>query len=193
MQCIQNYKRYRWFVTKSGILVVGGKSAVQNDALLKEVTGDTETRLVLHTATPGSPFAVLCAPLKTLTPHDIEEAAIFTGCFSRAWKEGKKMSTIHLFSSTQLYKGPSMHQGTWGVKGPVQEQQVALKLTLTKQRGVVRAVPLPTASKHPLILSPGAIPKEDLLPKLELELDRPLTKEEVVQALPTGSFKVSHE
>lgn len=193
MSFIQNYKRYRWFITKSGILVVGGKSALQNDQLVKEAISDTETRLMMHTVAPGSPFSVLCAPIASLTPQDIQEAAIFTGCFSRAWKAGQRRAQIHLFTSTQLYKAPSMKQGTWGVKGAVQEQTVDLKLTLTTQRGMLRAVPLASVAKPHLILTPGVIPKEDMLPKVELELNQTLHKDEILQALPTGGCKVSHE
>ncbi|MSS75203.1 DUF814 domain-containing protein [Candidatus Pacearchaeota archaeon] len=193
MSFIQNYKRYRWFITQSGVLVIGGKSAIQNDTLVKEATTDTETRLMMHTVAPGSPFSILCAPIDRLTPQDIEEAAIFTGCFSRAWKAGQRRAHIHLFSSTQLHKSPAMKQGTWGVKGAVQEQIVNLKLTLTKQRGILRAVPPASVIKTQLILTPGAIQKEDMLPKLELELNQSFNKEEILQALPTGGCKVSHE
>lgn len=193
MSFIQNYKRYRWFITKSGILVVGGKSAIQNDTLVKEVTAESETRLMMHTVAPGSPFSIMCAPIDKLSPQDIEEAAIFTGCFSRAWKTGQQRAHIHLFSSTQLHKSPAMKQGTWGVKGAVQEQTVELKLTLTKQRGKLRAVPLQSVAKQHLILRPGTIAKEDMLPKLELELNQSFNKEEILQALPTGGCKVSHE
>lgn len=193
MSFIQNYKRYRWFLTKAGVLVVGGKSAIQNDALLKEVTADSEVRLVMHTVAPGSPFAVLCAPLAQLSPQDIAEAAIFTGCFSRAWRAGQRKAHIHLFSSTQLYKTNSMKSGTWGVKGTVQEQTVDLKLALTKQRGVLRAVPLSVAPKASIVITPGTIAKEDMLLKLELECTESLAREEILQALPTGGCKVSHE
>lgn len=193
MSFVQNYKRYRWFITRTGILVIGGKSAVQNDSLVQEVSKHKETYLMMHTVAPGSPFAVLCAPLATLSPQDIEEAAIFTGCFSRAWKAGKRRVKIHLFSSTQVHKASSMKQGTWGVKGAVQEQIVELKLTLTKQRGVLRAVPYTSSSKSSLVLTPGTIAKEDMLPKLELELNQTFHKEEILQALPTGGCKVNHE
>lgn len=191
---IEEYQKYRWFITRTGKLVVGGKSAVQNDSLLEQIISSKQTYCIMHTAEPGSPFMVLCAPEETLTPEDITEMAIATACFSKAWKQGKLQAKVHIFSSTQIHKGKGMKAGTWGVYGEVEERIVPLKLTLTFQRGILRAVPPhPHARKKQLLLAPGTLPKDELLPKIDLELDKPLSQEAILQSLPAGSFKVTHE
>ena len=57
---MESYKHYRWFKTSHDLVVIGGKSAEQNDTLLKGLY-KKGPYIVMHTAEPGSPFAVLLA------------------------------------------------------------------------------------------------------------------------------------
>lgn len=195
MSFTENYTHYRWFFTSTGLLVVGGKSAVQNDVLLQEVLARKGEYCIMHTEDPGSPFTIIDAQLATLSQQDYREVAIFTACFSKAWKAGKKQAIVHLFSSSQIHKQTAMKAGTWGVYGNVQKLSVPLQLALIKQKGKLRAVPpsLVTGKKKQLYVIPGTTPKEELLPKIELELDSALAADEVLQALPAGRCKVYRE
>src|SRR3989344_2615346 len=177
---LKNYKKYRWFYTSSGKLVIGGKTAVQNDELLHQVTMSTDPYLVMHTTEPGSPFCVILTDLKKITKSDREECAIFTGCFSRAWREAKKEAAVDIFLSSQVHKKKGMKTGTWGVETKFERVRVLLKLSLTRQEGVLRAVPSSSISKKDtiIVLCPGSLDKRDLLPKLELELDQQFVQEE---------------
>jgi len=191
---IKEYSKYRWFFTSSGKLVVGGKSAEQNDSLLDNLKKSVKEYWVMHTSEPGSPFSVIIAPIKSVKSPDIEECAIFTGCFSRAWRSMKKITTVDIFKFSQLAKEKTMKTGTWGVMGKVERKKVELKLVLTRQKGILRAVPEQTVkSKKDILLkiSPGTISKNDILPKLQLELDENLSGDEVLSALPSGGFSVS--
>lgn len=99
------YKKYRWFVTSSNRLVLGGKNAEQNEELIRmcmqgkhfdydsrmsldEWTLKKKKYIIMHTRTPGSPFSIILD--ENPSKEDLEETAIFTGCFSREWKDGKK-------------------------------------------------------------------------------------------------------
>src|SRR3989344_4426719 len=178
----KEHKKYRWFYTSTSKLVIGGKTAVQNDELLHQVTASTEDFLVMHTTEPGSPFCVILTDLKKITKSDREECAIFTGCFSRAWREGKKEAAVDIFLSSQIYKGRKMKSGTWGVETRVEHVRVPLKLALTRQEGILRAVPLQSVSKKEAIgfVCPGTLDKQDLAPKLELEFNQSFSQEEVL-------------
>ena len=96
-----DYQKYRWFFTSSDVLVIGGKSAQQNETAVKEAKAD-ET--ILHTLMPGSPFCVLNSQEK----QDLKEAAVFCAAFSRAWRERKKQVEVHVFSKEQIYKEKGM-------------------------------------------------------------------------------------
>lgn len=190
----KDYKKYRWFFTSSNVLVIGGKNALQNDELLTKSKDMKEELVIMHTSEPGSPFCILMKDRTKLTPEDIEECAIFTGCFSRAWREGKKTAKVDIFTSTQIHKNKDMKPGTWGVYGNVNSVSVNLELAITFQSNILRAIPIPSLKNKTkfLKITPGKIDKDDMLAKLEIELNSPLSKDDVLSALPTGKFQVSN-
>ena len=187
-----DYRKYRWFFTHSGKLVVGGKNAQQNEELLHHLVKSKAAYLVMHTRAPGSPFCILVAPISSLTKQDYEECAIFTGCFSRAWRAGKKEALIDIFKTTQLHKEKGMNAGTWGVRQPVEHRNVMLRLALMLQHGILRAVPEMTPAKKEvlILLCPGSIDKRDISAKLALEQGLSFTHEEIMAALPAGGSKI---
>ncbi len=188
-----NYTKYRWFYTSSGKLVVGGRSAIQNDELLKRLKETGKDFIVMHTHAPGSPFTVIVAEKIKIKSQDIEETAIFTGCFSRAWREAKKTTIVDIFSLSQLAKARHMKPGTWGVKGVIEQRTVSLELALVKQKDILRAVPEITLKKKKDILfkiQPGKTDKAAMALKLQVELPHDLNQEELLTALPAGGFTI---
>ena len=190
---IKDYKKYRWFFTLSDKLVIGGKNAIQNDELVKRIKDLNEALIVMHTSSRGSPFSVILANIKKISKNDIEECAVFTASFSRAWKEGKKKAAVGVFNSVQLNKNKGMQTGSWRVTGEVKEIHAQLELALTKQQGALRAVPSKSIkNKNDILLEimPGKIDKKDMPAKLSLELKYSFSQEEILSALPTGGFKI---
>jgi|SRR3989344_1060774 len=204
---MEDYKKYRWFYTSSGLLVIGGKNAIQNDELLSKTKDNKENFIIMHTSEPGSPFCVIQAPISNISKQDIEETSIFTGCFSRAWRMGKSSAQVDIFNSSQIHKNKNMNAGTWGVYGDIQRVSVPLSLVFTKQKDILRAIPektfirslQPSKSKKPVKdisvvkITPGNIEKAHMFAKLELELDDTLGEEQVLSAIPAGKFKIQKE
>ncbi|MEK6915809.1 MAG: NFACT RNA binding domain-containing protein [Nanoarchaeota archaeon] len=182
-----DYKKYKWFFTKSGKLVVGGKSAESNDKLLHELKSMKKELIVMHTKSPGSPFCAIIASLETLTKSDLLECAVFTGCFSRAWKEGKESTSVHMFKLSQLNKEDNMKDGTWIVNGRVKDFKIKLELVITKQNGVVRAVPKESVNEDETIFFayPDKIDKTIAIKKI-----KDLNTEQLLSALPAGGVKL---
>lgn len=181
-----DYKKYKWFFTKSGKLIVGGKSAESNDNLLNELKSMRKELIVMHTKSPGSPFCAIIAPINAVSKEDLDECATFTGCFSKAWKEGKKSTAVHSFKLSQLNKDNSMKEGTWSVSGRVNDFKVDLKLAITYQNEVVRAVPIMSVLEDEVIIFalPGKIDKTKV--KIgSLKINR----EQLNSALPAGGVK----
>jgi len=188
-----NYEKYRWFFTSSKLLVIGGKNAEQNEEILKEIISAKEEIILMHTSDPGSPFCAILSNKEKIKNKDIKEAAIFTACFSKAWKEGKKETTIDIFNNKQLFKEEKMKAGTWGVLGKVKKIKVPLELILTIQNGKLRAVPRITIKdKKEAILKivPGKIPKEEIAKKIYEVLGNKFKNEEILSALPAGGIKI---
>lgn len=190
----KNYTKFKWFYTESGKLVIGGKSAEQNDHLLKALKMGKKEMIIMHTSEPGSPFTAIIADPKSVSEKDMEETAIFTGCFSRAWRSGKKQTIVDVFKLSQLHKVPSMKSGTWGVRGKIDKRQVQLHLVLTKQNGFLRAVPaLTVKNKRDMFLSftPGRKDKVEMVKEIRTMLKDSFSSEEVLSALPAGGVEVS--
>ncbi len=186
-----DYKKYKWFFTSGGKLVVGGKSALQNDELLarlKRMGGDF---FVMHTHEPGSPFCAIIAEDNKVTKKDLEECAVFTGCFSRAWRSGKKKTEVDIFKLGDVSKGGGMKVGTWGVKNKIERKEVELKLVLVKQDGVLRAVPEKSAEKKLAIVFPGKIDKNKIADDIRNKLkDKKIMNDEILSALPAGGVRI---
>ena len=145
----------------------------------------------MHTEEPGSPFAIILTDKKH-SPSDLEETAIFTASFSRAWRSGKKKAVVDIFSSKQIFKTSSMKIGTWGVKSIIKRISVPLALVLTKQKGKLRAIPEISINPKDAVLlkiSPGKIDKTKMLPQIQALLPK-ISKEEILSALPSGGIKV---
>lgn len=188
----QDYEKYRWFFTSSGKLVIGGKSAEQNESIM---SGVNEGDVIMHTSSPGSPFCVIQNP----SEEDIEEAATFTACFSHEWKKVKNNSNknkveVHLFKGEQVTKNKGMKTGTFGVMGSVKRKKVELKLALDFQKGKLRAVPMDVAKKKIAILTPGSLDKnqaaEKILELIKNKYSYPITRDEVMSAIPSDSINV---
>jgi hypothetical protein len=188
----ENYKSYRWFYTSNGKLVIGGKSAQQNEQLLKKIKSLKNEFIVMHTSSPGSPFSVILEDPDKLTKSDLEETAHFTGCFSRAWREGKQKANVDIFLASHLNKNKSMKEGTWGVSNILDRLTIDLKLVIVKQNGILRAVPPNSANKSEILakIVPGKVDKSLMIQKLNHEMGD-FNQQEIISALPSGGIKIS--
>ena len=188
----KDYRNYRWFITSNGNFVVGGKSDEQNEIVIKNFL--RPEYVVMHTSEPGSPFCILLSekPLK----KDLDETAIFCGCFSQQWKkinENAKIS-IDIFKGEQIYKTKVMKLGTFGVKGEKKVIKIKPELFVVVQKGKIRAVPFGTKEKILAKIIPGKLTKEDASSKIvKIIRDKfhlPVAKEEVISAIPSGNLGV---
>lgn len=178
------HEKYRWFYTSSKKLVIGGKNALQNEELIKELLKSGKEYVVMHTKTPGSPFSIIESD--SIDEKDLEEAAIFTACFSRAWKERKTKTQVDIFKTSQIVKKKGMKLGTFGVLGRINSKTSELKLYLSKQKNKLRAIPYKT--KNALCILPGNINKVEIAEQIAEKLK--VSFEEALQALPTGESKI---
>ena len=102
--------KLRELITKKGTLVLAGKDASTNEALIKQVKPNEE---VFHTIAAGSPFVNIKGKPKF---GDVKEAAIFCAVYSRDWKQNKTDIVVHRFKGKDIYKTKDMKLGTFGVK-----------------------------------------------------------------------------
>jgi len=99
------YEKYRWFFSSDDFLVVGGRDASSNEVIYKKYIEPND--LILHSEIRGSPLALIKNPEnKNIPDITINEAAIFVGCYSRAWKEGYKTTDVFYVKPDQISKTP---------------------------------------------------------------------------------------
>ena len=187
------YENYRWFFTSNNVLAIGGKSDEQNEQVLKNFLKSGYT--VMHTSAPGSPFMILQSDKPT--KKDLEETAVFCACFSKQWKKVKSTASkidIDVFKGEQIYKIKTMKTGTFGVKGEKETMKVKPELVLVIQKGKLRAVPKTTKEKKLADIKPGKLSKEQATEKIAKKIkDKyhfPVSKEEIIQAIPSGRLSV---
>jgi predicted ribosome quality control (RQC) complex YloA/Tae2 family protein len=103
-------KNFRKFTTSDSHLVLAGKSAEQNELIIKQAELEES---VLHTAAPGSPF---CNIKGEASRQDIKETAVFCARYSRDWKENQNNVEVHVFKRADIVKEKGMKVGTFGVR-----------------------------------------------------------------------------
>jgi len=189
----KDYKNYRWFFTSNNILVIGGKSDKQNEQVLKYFSKPNYQ--VLHTSKPGSPFMIIQS--NNPTKQDIEETAIFCACFSKQWKNLKSSKTkieIDIFQGNQIYKNKTMKKGTFGINGKKQTIKVKPELVLVFQKGKLKAIPKQSKEKVLAEIKLGKLTKEQatekIAKKLKDKFHLPITRDEIMQAIPSGKLSV---
>jgi len=188
-----NYKNYRWFFTSNNVLVIGGKSDEQNEQVIKNFLKPNYT--IMHTSEPGSPFMIIQSD--NPTKKDLEETAIFCGCFSKQWKQSKSTKSkinIDIFKGEQIYKTKQMKKGTFGVKGDKEKMQIIPELVLIIQKGKFKAVPKTTKEQKLANITPGKLSKEEAAEKLTKiirnKFNLPTSKEEIMQAIPSKMLNI---
>jgi hypothetical protein len=187
---LKAYESYRWFFTSEGKLVVGGKSDEQNELVIKNFLKPDYT--VMHTSSPGSSFMIIQS--KNPSKKDIEETAIFTGCFSKQWKNSVKNIEIDIFKGEQIYKLKSMKKGTFGVKGDKKTIKIKPELALVIQKGKFKAVPNTTKEKKLARIMQGTLSKEkasEILAKIiKDKFHLPVHKDEIMSAIPSDKINI---
>ena len=99
------YEKFRWFHSSNGFLIIGGRDATSNEVIFK--THVQSEDLVFHTNIPGSPLVIIKNPDNKEIPElTINEAAIFVGSYSNAWKEDWGYIDVWYVNPNQVSKTP---------------------------------------------------------------------------------------
>ena len=100
------FRKFHWFTSSDGSLVLGGKDATTNEILVKKYTKSSD--VVFHSDVIGAPFVVVKTEGKEPSEQVLREAADFAAAFSRAWRENFGSVDVYWVKPEQLSKtGPS--------------------------------------------------------------------------------------
>ena len=90
----QWFEKFHWFFSTDGFLVIGGRDAKSNETLVKKHMEKADT--FLHANIQGGAACVIKSQGKPIPKTTLQEAALFAGVFSKAWKE--KLATIDVYA-----------------------------------------------------------------------------------------------
>jgi predicted ribosome quality control (RQC) complex YloA/Tae2 family protein len=210
------YERYHWCFTSDNLLLVGGKDASSNSAIIRKHI--TESDIVFHAEIHGSPFFVLKNARDKLELVDsFNQSAQATVSFSRAWKEGLSVADAYWVLPGQVKKGAPTGQylpkGAFVLEGKRNfVRNIELKLAIgivvlgvnkyAMICGPLAAVLLKSCAYITLV--PGGLDIVATAKKIKSEFVRVLSTtqgslvsyikqfsvDDVIKLLPTGSFKI---
>jgi predicted ribosome quality control (RQC) complex YloA/Tae2 family protein len=105
------YESFRWFHTSDGFLVVGGRNADENEALVKKYMESNDR--FFHAQAHGGPVTLLKAtgpsePAREVDFPDasLREAAGFAVAYSSVWKDGRFAGDAYAVTPDQVSKTP---------------------------------------------------------------------------------------
>lgn len=78
------YENFYWFKSSDGFLVVGGRDASQNEALVRKWLRDDG--IYVHADVHGGPSVIIISDSNPIPESTIYEAAQFASSFSNAWR-----------------------------------------------------------------------------------------------------------
>ena len=110
------FEQFNWFFTSDNLLFVSGKTADQNEQIVKRYMEDSD--IYIHSETFGSGSGIIKNPLKLDIPNTSPKSLIECGCFliahTKAWESGVGNSAYWVHPS-QVSKTPE--SGEYITKG----------------------------------------------------------------------------
>lgn len=209
------YERYRWFVTTDGHLVIGGRDASSNSAVIRKHM--TENDIVFHAEIHGSPFFLVKNARNRENGNFVDETAQATVSFSRAWKDGLSSGDAYWVFPNQVKKGAPTGQylpkGAFVIEGKRNFcKGVELKLSIgliqiENNRYTIVCGPSNAIRRRSLVfasLLPGGSDPMNLAKKVKSEFVRVISEfdsdladylkkivlDEIIRTLPSGQSKI---
>lgn len=115
------FEAYRWTLTPSGLVAVGGRNAAQNDQVVKKYLRDGDR--YVHAEIHGAPSVVVRpaeGTVKDIPNDDLRAACQFAACTSRAWRQFGP-ATAYWVTANQVSKTPAsgeyVPRGAWMIHG----------------------------------------------------------------------------
>ena len=180
------YEDFRWFHTSDGFLVIGGRDAEDNEALVEKYL-DRGDRF-FHAQAHGGPATVLKATGPSESYDDDvdipessrREAAQFAVSYSSVWKDGKFAGDVYEVGPDQVSKTPEsgeyLEKGGFAIRGDrtyYESTEVAVSLGITCEPET-RVIGGPPAAIEPAVetaieVEPGRYAQNDIAKRLYRE------------------------
>lgn len=204
------YENYYWFKSSDGILIVGGRDASQNEALVRKWLRDDG--IYVHADVHGGPSVIVISDSSIVPDSTIYEAAQFAVSFSNAWRGMLEVSSAFWVYGRQVSKsapsGEYLTRGAfmiYGKKNYIHDIPLRISIGIMNYDGLYKLIsgPKRAISKwcfRSLDLAPGEKSIDDIYPILKKNLVMGLDDEQKLfiknlsiddfkRILPRGGFR----
>jgi len=200
------YERYRWFYTSDGYLVIGGRDAASNSAVVRKHLVKNDK--IFHADIFGSPFFII-KNAENAPDTSMNEVAHATVCFSRAWREGLYGVSAYWVNPEQVKKsapsGEFLPKGSFTIEGQrnfINSGNLKLSVGIIPQDDghVLTCGPYETIKKNSIcyaIIEPDGAEMVETAKKIRIEFSKiheEITKkiniDDFVRVMPSGKSQI---
>lgn len=199
------FERYRWFYTSDGLLAIGGRDSSSNSSIIRKHLEKNDR--VFHAEIFGSPFFILKEGVET-SPISLNEVAIATVCFSRAWREAMYGLSAYWVYPDQVKKaapsGQFLPRGSFSIDGQrnflkVSTMKLAVGMIKQDDELLICCGPIEPIKKKSIcaaIIEPGGSEMVDTAKKIRTEFVnfderiKDMSTDEFVRVLPAGECHI---
>ncbi|MFQ5761568.1 MAG: ribosome rescue protein RqcH [Candidatus Bathyarchaeia archaeon] len=189
------YEKYSSFTSSEGFLVVAGRDATSNEAVLKRYGEPAD--IAFHADIPGAAFVLIKTGGRTPGEATLTEAAQFAAVHSRAWREELAATDVYWVKHTQLSKqapaGEYLPRGAFMVYGERNyvhrvPLRLAVGVTIGEDLTITAGPPSAVRKQTPYLveLTPGSQSAKDLAIRMKQTLVQMVPKEHSKRILGTS-------
>ena len=196
------FEKFHWFHSSDGFLVIGGRDAQSNEAIVKKHMDKND--LYFHADIQGAPHCVVKAEGKIVPEKTKKEAAQFAAAFSKAWPAG--ISTVDVYSvkpeqvSKKAPSGESMGTGAFMIYGKrdwYRKTPVRIALGIDSENRVISGPEsaVKANSKHVILVVQGKKKKGEIAKTAKATLEKKLGAtgihiDEFISMIPAGGAEI---
>lgn len=191
------FEKFRWFVSSTGKLVIGGRDANSNENIVKKYLDNND--IYMHADIHGAPSIAIKLNGEEFDDDTVRESAIFAASFSSAWSDGYSTQDVYWVNPEQVSKTPEsgeyVAKGSFIIRGHrnyIRSAKLRIAVGIVDYEGKrVMAGPESAVKKltdNYVVIKPGYTKKEAMAKSIlsKINQDNLLELDDIVRILPTG-------
>ncbi len=199
------FEKFHWFFSSSGFLVLCGRDATSNEALVKKYLKPED--LYMHADIQGAAHCIIKSEGRKVPEKTREEAARFAAVFSKAWQEMLPSVDVYAAAPGQVSKkapsGEALGKGAFMIYGKKEWFKktplvFAIGLQKKRQETIVISGPGSAVEKHSFFsvaLKQGKAKKSAVAKQLKKMFEEKsgieISLDEIVAMLPAENIELA--